>query len=191
MSIVPAFQIGWWNAWWFMTVFVLQWLAVLLLPGNLMKRTGDVPGNQTRRYEIVTFVTNGLWVAATLYSIFLPLQLGTPWLWVGLMVFIAGLVMLVLTTIAIATTPADKPFTSGVYRVSRHPGYLSMVIIYLGVSIATASWVFLLVTVVTFFLLLYGVRMEETYCCTKFGETYRSYMVRTPRWIGLPGPVAR
>lgn len=169
-----------------MIVFLLQWLAILLLPGHLMKRTGDVPGNQTRQYEMVTFLTNGLWIAATLYSIFLPFQLGTPWLWVGLLVFIAGLVMLVLTTISIATSPEDKLFTSGVYRFSRHPGYLSMIIVYLGVSIAAVSWVFLLTTVVTFFLLLYGVKREEAYCSAKFGGAYRSYMVRTPRWIGLP-----
>ena len=185
MSIAPAFQIGLWNAWWFMSVFLLQWLAVLLVPG-LMKRTGDVPGTQTRRYVFVSFLTNGLWIAATVYSIFLPFQLGTPWLWVGLLVFVAGLSMLVLTTISIATTPEDKPFTSGAYRLSRHPGYLSMIIIYLGVSIAAVSWVFLLITVVTFFLLLYGVKREEAYCCVKFGDVYRSYMVRTPRWIGLP-----
>ncbi len=190
MSITPAFQIGLWNAWWFMIVFLLQWLAILLIPGGLMKRTGDVPGSQTRQYEIVAFVTNGLWFAATLYSIFLPFRLGTPWLWIGLLVFVAGLAMLVLTTISIATTPEDKPFISGAYRFSRHPGYLSMIIIYVGVSIAAVSWVFLLTTVVTFFLLRYGVRREEDYCCVKFGDAYRSYMVRTPRWIGLPKPAA-
>ena len=186
MSITPAFQIGLWNAWWFMSVFLLQWLAILLIPGHLMKRTGDIPGSQTRQYRIVAFLTNGLWMAATLYSIFLPFRLGTLWLWLGLVVFAAGLVLLVLMTISVANTPQNKPFTSGVYRFSRHPGYLSMIVVYLGVSIAALSWIFLLTTVLTFSLLRYAAKREEAYCCVKFGEAYSSYMVKTSRWLGLP-----
>ncbi len=186
MSLTPVFQIGLANAWWFMAVFLLQWLVILLAPGDLTKRTGDVPGSRTRQYEIAAFLTNALWIAATLYSIFLPFQLGTPCFWIGLSVFCLGLAMLALTTIAIITTPEAKPFTSGVYRFSRHPGYLSMIVVYLGVSIAAVSWAFLLITVATSFLLLYAVQREEDYCCSKFGDDYRSYIRRTPRWIGLP-----
>jgi len=186
MSLIPAFEIGLWNAWWFMIIFPLQWLAIIIIPGHIAERTGDTKGIQTRQDRIVAFLINGLWLGTTLYSIFLPLRVGTPWLWTGLMLFVAGLVTLVLVTISIAGTPTEKPFTSGVYRFSRHPGYLSMILVYLGVSIAAVSWLFLLVTVVTFFLLLYQVKKEEAYCCVKFGDAYREYMLRTPRWIGLP-----
>jgi len=186
VTVIPAFEIGVWNAWWFMIVFLLQWLAILIIPGHIAERTGDTGGVQTRQDRIVSFFINGLWVVATLYSIFLPFKVGKLWLWIGLLFFIAGLVILVLATISIAGTPMGKPFTSGVYRFSRHPGYLSMILVYLGVSIATVSWLFLLITVVTFFLLLYQVKKEESYCCVKFGDAYREYMDRTPRWIGSP-----
>ena len=182
MTLIPAFEIGLWNAWWFMIVFPLQWLAILIIPGHISERTGGVPGQD----RIVALLTNGLWVVATLYSIFLPFQVGTLWLYIGLLLFIAGLVILVLTTKSIASTPTYEPFTSCVYRLSRHPGYLSMILVYLGVSIASVSWLFLLVTLVTFSLLLYQVRKEESYCCMKFGNAYRKYMLRTPRWIGIP-----
>lgn len=187
MSLVPAFEVGVWNAWWFMIIYPLQWLAVLIIPKHIIAdRTGDTQEIQTRQDKIIAFLIHGFWLGATLYSIFLPFQVGTPWLWIGLMLFVAGLVTLVLTMISVAGTPKDKPFTSGVYRFSRHAGYLSMIFVYLGVSIAAVSWLFLLVTVVTFFLLLYQVKKEEAYCCVKFGDAYREYMLRTPRWIGLP-----
>jgi protein-S-isoprenylcysteine O-methyltransferase Ste14 len=64
--------------------------------------------------------------------------------------------------------------------------YLSMIFVYLGVSIAAASWLFLLITVITFFLQLYQAKKEERYCCEKYGGAYREYMRRTPRWIGIP-----
>jgi len=186
VSLIPAFEIGLWNAWWFMIIFPLQWLVILIIPGHITERTGDTEGIQTRQDRIVAFLLNGLWVISTLYSIFLPFRVGTPWLWIGLLLFIAGLVILVLATISIAGTPTDKPFTSGVYRFSRHPGYLAMTLVYLGVSIAAVSWLFLLVTIVTFLLLLCQMKKEEAYCCVKFGGTYREYMNRTPRWIGIP-----
>ena len=186
MSLIPAFQIGVWNAWIFMIIFPLQWLAILIIPGHIAERTGDTKGTQTRQDRIFAFLNNGLWVVATLYSIFLPFRVGTPWLWIGLLFFIAGLVILVLATISIAGAPTDKPFTSGVYRFSRHAGYLSMILVYLGVSIAAVSWLFLLVTVVTFFLLLYQVKKEEAYCLYKYGDAYREYLNRIPRWIGIP-----
>ncbi|MFC1972549.1 methyltransferase family protein [Chloroflexota bacterium] len=185
MSLIPSFEIGLWNAWWFMIVFPLQWLAILIIPGHIVERTGDTQEIQTRQDRVVAFLANGLWVIATLCAIFLPFQVGTTWLWIGLLLFIAGLVILVLATMSIAGTPTDKPFTSGVYRFSRHPGYLSMILVYLGVSIATVSWLFLFVTIVTFFLLLYQAKKEEAYCCVKFGNAYREYMLRTARWIGI------
>jgi protein-S-isoprenylcysteine O-methyltransferase Ste14 len=156
-----------------------------MIPGHIAERTGDTKGIKTWQERIMAFLNNGLWVVATLYSIFLPFRVGTLWLWIGLLLFIVGLVILVLATISIAGTPTDKPFTSGVYRFSRHPGYLAMILVYLGVSIASVSWLFLLVTVVTFFLLLYQVKNEEAYCCVKFSDAYREYMNRTPRWIGI------
>ncbi|MFC1912229.1 methyltransferase family protein [Chloroflexota bacterium] len=182
MSLIPAFEIGLWNAWWFMIIFPLQWLVILIIPGHISERTGGVPGQD----RIVPFLNNGLWVIATLYSIFLPFQVGTPWFWIGLLLFIDGLVLLVLATSSIARTPMDKPFTSVVYHFSRHPGYLSMILVYLGVSIAAVSWLFLLVTLVTFFLLHNQVGKEESYCCVKFGNAYSEYMSKTPRWIGIP-----
>ncbi|MFC2038145.1 methyltransferase family protein [Chloroflexota bacterium] len=182
MLLIPAFEIGLWNAWWFMIIFPLQWLVILIIPGHISERTGGVPGQG----RIVPSLNNGLWILATLYSIFLPFQVRTPWLWIGLLLFIAGLVILVLTTRSIANTPMDKPFTSGFYQLSRHPGYLSMILVYLGVSIAAVSWLFFLITVVTCSLLHYQVRKEESYCYIKFGNIYREYMRKTPRWIGIP-----
>lgn len=39
MSLVPAFEIGMWNAWIFMSVFILQMLAVLLLGKRVWARS--------------------------------------------------------------------------------------------------------------------------------------------------------
>ncbi|MFC1909863.1 methyltransferase family protein [Chloroflexota bacterium] len=186
MSWIPAFEIGVYNTWIFMIIYPLQWLTVVILPRHIAERTSHAPEIiQTRQERIMAFLTQGFWIGASLYSIFVPFRVGTPWLWIGLALFITGLAILILATVSVAGTPADKPFTSGVYRFSRHPMYLSMIFVYLGVSIAAASWLFLLITVITFFLQLYQAKKEERHCCEKFGGAYREYMRRTARWIGI------
>jgi protein-S-isoprenylcysteine O-methyltransferase Ste14 len=188
MSLVPAFEIGVWNAWLFMIIYPLQWLAVIIMPKkSIAERTSHAPEIiQSRQDRIMAFLTQGFWIGATLYSIFVPLQIGTAWLWVGLVFFVAGLTVLVMASLAVVGTQQDKPFTSGVYRFSRHPMYFSMFVVYLAVSIAAASWLFFLITIITFFLQRYQAMKEERQCCKQFGDAYREYLDKTPRWIGTP-----
>lgn len=188
MPLIPAFEIGLWNAWWFMIIYPLQWLVVLMLPKHIIaKRTRhSAEILQTRRDRIMSLLTQAFWVGATLYSIFLPFQTGSAWLWTGLIFFTAGLTILILASVTVAKTRPDQPFTTGIYRFSRHPMYFSMLLVYLAASIATASWLFLLITVITFFLQDYQARQEEGYCIDTLGKAYTEYMRRTPRWIGVP-----
>ncbi len=187
MSVVPAFEPGIWNAWWFMIVFLLQWMIVALSPGNIAKRTAHPSDiKPERKGKIAGAITQIFWMGAILYSVFLPFKTGTAWFYTGLGFFIIGLIILILATISVSRTDADKPFTGGVYRISRHPMYLSMILIYIGVSVACASWLFFIITVITFFLQRWQMIQEEKYCLAKFGQYYREYMQRTARWIGIP-----
>jgi protein-S-isoprenylcysteine O-methyltransferase Ste14 len=187
MSWTPSFEIGVWNAWLFMIIYPLQWLAVIIVPKHIAERTSHAPEIiQSRQDKIMAFLTQGFWIGATLYSIFVPFQVGTAWLWTGLALFFIGLAALVSATLSVAGTPVDKPFSSGIYRYSRHPMYLSMVLVYLGVSVAAASWLFFLITIITFFLQRYQMIKEEKHCLQQYGVLYGDYMDRTPRWFGIP-----
>jgi protein-S-isoprenylcysteine O-methyltransferase Ste14 len=187
MPLRPAFELGVCNGWFFMMVFPLQWLAVLILPGHIVARTGHpVELRPGHRAKIMSALTQFFWIGATLYSIFLPLRPGTPWFAAGLMIFVGGLTLLILATFRVARTEAGKPFTGGVYRYSRHPMYLSMILVYTAVSIAAISWLFLAITIITIFLQRSQAIQEERYCQEQLGQAYRQYMLRTPRWLGVP-----
>jgi protein-S-isoprenylcysteine O-methyltransferase Ste14 len=64
--------------------------------------------------------------------------------------------------------------------------YATALVFFLGVSIATASWVFLLFTILLIAASFYFAPLEEQSCLDKYGEVYREYMDRTPRYIGIP-----
>jgi protein-S-isoprenylcysteine O-methyltransferase Ste14 len=187
MSPIPAFEIGVWNAWIFMSSFLLQWLAIILARKNVAERSGhptDMKKSQTEK--MMGIIGNTIWGLATVYSIFLPLRLGTVWFYIGLPVFLVGLMILAIATVNFATVSAEKPVTQGMYSFSRHPLYLSMLIIYIGTGIASASWVFILLGIANIFWIRTEAVVEERYCLEKYGDSYREYMNGTPRWIGIP-----
>jgi protein-S-isoprenylcysteine O-methyltransferase Ste14 len=187
MPAIPAFDIGVWNAWWFMCVYPSQWLAVILAGPKLSQRTGSAGDTeQTSSQRKNGIVVTVIWIIATLYSIFLPFYLRTVWFYTGLAFFLIGLVIVILATLNFFLTPDNGPVTGGIYRYSRHPMYLSMYFVYTGVSLAAASWLFFLITIATFFLQRQTMILEEDYCLKKYGDAYREYTDMTPRWIGIP-----
>jgi protein-S-isoprenylcysteine O-methyltransferase Ste14 len=92
----------------------------------------------------------------------------------------------IVATVNFIKTPMNQPVTTGAYRYSRHPIYVALITIYLSVSLASASWVFLLFTALLVVEVSLSVIEEERFCLEKYGEAYREYMARTPRWLGLP-----
>ena len=89
-------------------------------------------------------------------------------------------------TIDFARAPLDKPATKGTYAVSRNPMYFSMILVFISKSLACTSWLFLLLTMIWLITADMGINGEERLCLETYGDTYKEYMNRTPRWIGMP-----
>lgn len=188
MSIIPAFEIGVWNAWILVLYLAFHPLMIRLIAGkDGLKRLG-FPSDLTYR-NIERMVSNGSTLAFILlliYSIFLPLKLGTVWFYTGLPITLLGLILFTIAIFNIANIPPDKPFTRGLYGYSRHPMYVTWSLALIGVSIATASWIFLLISLLSSIPSFVRATREERFCLEKYGDTYRQYLNRTPRWIGIP-----
>jgi protein-S-isoprenylcysteine O-methyltransferase Ste14 len=75
---------------------------------------------------------------------------------------------------------------SGVFRFTRNPVYLSMVLLVIGVGlILNSSWSLLLAVPTGSALCLTAIRPEERYLEAKLGETYRAYRSELPRWFSI------
>ena len=189
MSLIPAFELGLWNAWIFMIYLIFINVLPFLLSGwlidkEVVKKGSDAPLNETEKR--ISSIISFLFIALIAYSIFLPLELGTVWFFAGFLIYLLGAIIETIAIQNFFTTPVDKPVTKGVYRFSRNPIYFSMFLIFGGTGIACASWVFLLITAVFIILVHTGIVSEERSCLQKYGNAYREYMNRTPRWIGIP-----
>jgi len=184
MLLLPAFQIGLWNAWIFMLYHQLLCIILLGSKGLLIKSSAAIPHKKTGN-KMVTFL-GLIYYLALIYSVFLPLKLGTIWFCIGLPISLLGLIMYTIVTVNFATTPLDEPVTKGLYRYSRNPQYLSEFLIFIGVSIASASWIFLLFSIIYSISMLSFTSSEEHFCLEKYGDAYREYISKTPRYLGIP-----
>ncbi|MBN8964739.1 MAG: isoprenylcysteine carboxylmethyltransferase family protein [Rhizobiales bacterium] len=80
-------------------------------------------------------------------------------------------------------TPSRQLATAGVFQYLRNPMYAGLLLIVGGVGIAFASdWTLVMVVPVALILHHGVVLREERYLEARFGDSYRRYKDRVPRW---------
>jgi len=186
MSLIPAFEIGIWNAWIFMI-----WLVLLPILSNFFikdkntskKLRTSVPVKFEKVLNIMSMLVV---IFGFIYSIFLPIKYGTFWFCIGGIFFSIGFILNISVIVALRDVSVNKHFDKGPYRFSRHPSYVSMIFIFISVIIISLSWVFIFLLAILSIHLVIVVPAEEKFCLEKYGEKYRKYLEKTPRWIGIP-----
>ena len=183
MSLIPEFKIGLWNAWIFTTylfLFVPLYFLTHLKDRDAQEQFFPEDG------EKIDSLQNSGRAFVFVYPVFLPLKTGTLWFTIGLPVIIIGMVLYASVYVTMLRTPLDKPLTTGIYRFSRHPGHVTPYIVFLGISIACASWLFFVNA--TAFIIMHCITAipEERHDLERYGDAYKNYAHRTPRWLGIP-----
>ena len=189
MSLVPAFDIGLWNSWIFIIPLLIYWFSGIKF--LFSKRMPENTPPEKKSDKILTKILILVMFGSFFYSIFLPLKLDTIWLPIGLIVYIIGIVLITISMINFATTPLDEPVTKGIYHFSRNPMFIGFFLVYAGIALASVSWVYFVITFMFILIVYYISPFEEEVTLKKYGETYKEYMKRTPKWIGIPKSVEK
>lgn len=139
------------------------------------------------------FFLAGLLIAIGLhFKLPLATLIAAPWTWLGLLPLVLGLGITVMAarTFARAGT-AIRPFhessalvTSGMYRYTRNPMYLGMVLVLLGAAVLLGSLTpFAMPPLFALIIQMRFIRHEEAMLQNRFGEQYREFRARVRRWI--------
>ena len=126
MCLVPNFEMSLWNAWIFMLYHQLLCIVLLGSKGLLIKSSAATPHKKTRR-KVVTFL-GLIYYLALIYSIFLPLKLGTTWFYIGLPIALSGLIMYTIVTVNFASSVSHRIFD--VYRCEYSFGFMDLSIVF-------------------------------------------------------------
>jgi len=186
MPLIPDFEVGLWNAWIFMLINLLTFPFFIHFAKKRVLPSQDEEFNALSRNNKALFYSSKYIIfIAAIYSIFLPLKLGTIWFYVGVPITLLGLAGMIVVMVNWANTPPDEPIIKGFYRYSRHPMYMTYFLVFLGISIATASWFFVLFLIIFIIGAVAFADFEEKGCLEQYGDAYREYMDRTSRWIGM------
>lgn len=179
----------------YLALLVFWWAGELAM--GLLRRAGRAEAAGRDRGSMpLLFATNGLAVTAALLlgaRRVLPTPLsGRHAIAVATLLLLAGIVlrgwsMAVLGrlfTMNVAIRTGHQLVERGPYRLARHPSYTGMLLAFLSLGIALASWASLIVIAVPITLAtLYRIRVEERALADAFGEEYRAYARRTYRLV--------
>jgi protein-S-isoprenylcysteine O-methyltransferase Ste14 len=183
MEFFPAPTLGWLNGWIALVLLVLvDGFLFLIFPKPVVKRLWDRSGWNPKQ---TVFTVLGKLVAAggLILILFTPLKLGTPVFYLGAALVLAALAGLAKALFDFRNTPPDQPVSRGIYKISRHPQIVMSALVLLGASIAIGSWTAVILWVVSRLLSHAGILAEEEICLKQYGESYREYLLRVPRYF--------
>ena len=184
MTMLPEFQLCLLGGWLPMVFLYLVFgLLLLLFPKAVVKRLYDRTGRPKRPGLRVPLVLVTLAYFALI--VLSPLRTGTWMFYLGAVIYGLGFMGFVSALVSFRRTPADKPVTTGLYKVSRHPQQVMITLAFLGIVLATGSWLMLIFFILILPFVHLKVKAEETACLTLYGDSYKQYMAQRPRYFVL------
>jgi protein-S-isoprenylcysteine O-methyltransferase Ste14 len=183
MQLFPKLTLGLWNGWIFLIVFGIVFGGVVKsFPKDVIARLYDT-SNWTPTQRTLTRIGKVFSVVITVLVALTPLNANAPVFWFGTAIFVLGLSGLVLALFNFRNTPADQPITQGLYKLSRNPQWVMLIVMFLGSCIAIGSWIAFLLFMVTVVCYHFRILGEERACLAQYGEAYRAYMQQIPRYF--------
>jgi protein-S-isoprenylcysteine O-methyltransferase Ste14 len=183
MELFPRLEIGWLNGWTLLVAeFLIQGSLLLAFPKDVVSRLFDRSGWSIKQ-RIFTVLGKLFSLVCLILIIFTPLKVGSAGFVIGLVLYAIGIIGLVVAMFNFKNTPLDQPVTVGLYRVSRHPQIVSLFVVFLGICIAINSWPALFALLISKLFQHFGILAEEEVCLKRYGESYRAFMEKVPRYF--------
>ncbi len=183
MELFPTLKIGWLNGWLAIVLLGLtEGILFLVFPKKVVRRLWDRSGWSPKQ-QVFTIAGKLCALVCLALLAFTPLKIGSPAFVVGMILIAFGLLGLVKALVDFKNTPLDEPVTRGIYRVSRHPQIVTSSVVLLGACIAIGSWIAVAFWAAARLLEHFGILAEEEVCLKQYGEPYRAYLKRAPRYF--------
>jgi protein-S-isoprenylcysteine O-methyltransferase Ste14 len=183
MELSPDLGLGYLNGWIFLALqFLIQGSLLLVFPKEVVSRLFDRSG-WSKKQRAFTILGKMFSLACLVLIILTPLKIGSNVFITGVILYTFGLIGLVVAMLNFKDTPFGEPVSKGIYKVSRHPQIAALFVLFTGMCVAIGSWLALFTLFMSRILQHYGILAEEEACLRRYGDSYRAYINRVPRYF--------
>jgi len=183
MELIPALKLGWLNGWVLLASFYLVFgIRMLVFPKGVVKKLFSVSG-WSKEQRILSAIGKPFSLGCLALIILTPLQLGRPVFVIGTALFAIGFAGMMVALFNFRSAPVEQAVTSGLYRISRNPQWVSLALMLAGSCIAIGSWMALILLLVAAVFYHFRILGEERACLEHYGEPYRQFLKCVPRYF--------
>ena len=177
-------------------VAMMAIVVATLVRGMAIRRaTGDRPWAfaSAKGVQRIAGSSFALSVAALLVAAALAPDNGTNWTILAAIVSLAGAAIVIVAQVQmgrawrIGVREGDAPLfvSHGLFRYSRNPIFVGMMLVGLSAAIVSGTWWSWSALVLFALSCIVQVRIEEAHLEASFGDAYRAFSHQVPRWLGL------
>ena len=177
-------------------VAMMAIVVATLVRGMAIRRaTGDRPWAfaSAKGVQRIAGSSFALSVAALLVAAALAPDNGTNWTILAAIVSLAGAAIVIVAQVQmgrawrIGVREGDAPLfvSHGLFRYSRNPIFVGMMLVGLSAAIVSGTWWSWSALVLFALSCIVQVRIEEAHLEASFGDAYRAFRRQVPRWLGL------
>ena len=185
MKIIPELRIGLLNGWIPLVLYFIGLIRSVSLYSNESRIwLFDNPKDESKRVLMFIRLCGQLaMMAYIVMMIITPLNINNPIFLVGAVIYSVGYILEMSALYYFRRTPVGQPVVKGPYRFSRNPQWLGLFLVLLGSAIAAGIWLYIGIVAIVGIIYHIQILAEETACIKKYGESYREYMNRKPRYF--------
>ncbi len=183
MEFFPKFELSIYGGW---ILLFIEWaiplLTLCLVSPEIRNRLVDRSHFSTKQKRYL-IISKSFALTLLILIFFTPLSLNSPEFYIGLVFFVIGISGLIYALASYINTPINEPVTTGMYKISRHPQDISIFLSFLGICSCVGSLVALLILLIGKIIKHISVLAEEEACIAQYGEGYKEYMKKIPRYL--------
>jgi len=183
MEFFPQFEFSLLGGW---ILLIIEWsipiLTLSFVSLEIRKRLLDRTHFSNKQKKLLIF-SKIFSLILLILIFFTPLSLNSLEFYIGAIIFIFGSFIQISAIVNFIKTPMNKPVTTGLYKISRHPQDTSIFISFIGICLCIGSGISLFILLIGHIFKHYSILAEEEACAELYGESYKEYMNKIPRYL--------
>lgn len=171
-------------------------IAATLIRGVAIRRkTGDRPWAfaSAKGVQRIAGTSFALSIAALLVAAALAQSGNTDWTIPASTIALVGASIVIVAQVQmgrawrVGVREGDAPLfvSHGLFRFSRNPIFVGMMIVGLSTAMVSGAWWSWAALMLFIASCIVQVRIEEAHLEASFGQDYRNFRAKTPRWLGM------